>query len=54
MPRHLEKEKEKKVGEGDSFYIDMLLSAMSVLVVEQPSSELPEGLMNYPLLSCFD
>jgi hypothetical protein len=28
----------------------MLLSAVSVLVVEQPSSEIPEGLMNYPVL----
>jgi hypothetical protein len=27
----------------------MLLSAMSVLVVAQPSSELQEGLMNYPV-----
>ena len=28
----------------------MLLSAMSVLVVAQSSSEIPEGLMNNPLL----
>jgi len=27
----------------------MLLSAVSVLVVAQPSSEVPEGLMNYPV-----
>jgi hypothetical protein len=27
----------------------MLLSAVSVLVVAQPSSELPEGLMNNPV-----
>jgi len=27
----------------------MLLSAVSVLVVAQPSSEIPEGLMNYPV-----
>jgi hypothetical protein len=27
--------------------LDMLLSAVSVLVVAQPSSEVPEGLMNY-------
>jgi len=27
----------------------MLLSAVSVLVVAQPSSEFPEGLMNYPV-----
>jgi hypothetical protein len=32
-----------------SLPIDMLLSAVSVLVVAQPSSEVPEGLMNYPL-----
>ena len=31
----------------DSVPIDMLLSAVSVLVVAQPSSEVPEGLMNY-------
>jgi len=28
----------------------MLLSAVSVVVVPQPSSEVPEGLMNYPVL----
>ena len=33
----------------DSLPIDMLLSAVSVLVVAQPSSEVPEGLMNYPV-----
>ena len=37
--------------------IDMLLSAVSVLVVAQSSSEIPEGLMNNPVfvtpLSCF-
>jgi hypothetical protein len=27
----------------------MLLSAVSVLVVAQPSSEIPKGLMNYPV-----
>jgi len=27
----------------------MLLSAVSVLVVAQPSSKVPEGLMNYPV-----
>jgi hypothetical protein len=27
----------------------MLLSAVSVLDVAQPSSEVPEGLMNYPV-----
>jgi len=30
----------------DSLPIDMLLSAVSVLVVAQSSSEFPEGLMN--------
>jgi hypothetical protein len=30
--------------------IEMLLSAVSVLVVAQPSSEIPEGLMNHPVL----
>jgi hypothetical protein len=29
--------------------LDMLLSAVSVLVVEQPISEVREGLMNYPV-----
>ena len=33
----------------DSLTIDMLLSAVSVLVVAQPSSEFPEGLTNYPV-----
>jgi len=32
-----------------SLPIDMLLSAVSVLVVAQLSSEVPEGLMNYPV-----
>ena len=35
----------------NSLPIDMLLSVVSVLVVVQPSSEVPEGLMNYPLHS---
>jgi hypothetical protein len=30
----------------------MLLSAVSVLVVAQSSSEIPEGLMNNPVLFC--
>jgi len=34
----------------DSVPIDMLLSAVSFLVVAQSSSELPEGLMNNPVL----
>jgi hypothetical protein len=29
----------------------MLLSAVSVLVVVQPSSEVQEGLMNYPVFN---
>src|SRR5215510_14567753 len=36
---------QKKLGT-DSLPIDMLLSAVSVLVVAQSSSEVPEGLMN--------
>ena len=35
----------------DSLPIDMLLSAVSVLVVAQSSSEIPERLMNNPVLS---
>jgi hypothetical protein len=30
----------------------MLLSAVSVLAVAQQSSEVPEGLMNYPVYNC--
>jgi len=33
----------------DSLPIDMLLSAVSVLIVVQSSSEVPEGLMNNPV-----
>ena len=33
----------------DSLFIDMLLSAVSVLVVVQQSSEVTEGLLNYPV-----
>jgi len=32
----------------------MLLSAVSVLVVAQPSTETPEGLMNYPVFTVKD
>ena len=39
---------QKKIGR-DSLPIDMLLSAVSVLVVVQSSSEIPEGLMNNPV-----
>jgi len=35
----------------DSLPIDMLLSALSFLVAAQSSSEVPEGLMNNPVLS---
>jgi hypothetical protein len=34
-----------------SLPIDMLLSAVSVLVVAQSSSEIPEGLMNNPVFN---
>ena len=33
----------------DPLTIDMILSAVSVLVVAQSSSEVPEGLMNNPV-----
>ena len=39
----------KKKKNVDSLPIDMLLSAVSVLVVAQSSSEIPEGLMNNPV-----
>ena len=39
---------QKKLGE-ILYHIDMLLSAVSVLVVVQSSSEIPEGLMNNPV-----
>jgi len=35
----------------DSVPIDMLLSALSFLVVAQSSSEVPEGLMNNPVFN---
>jgi hypothetical protein len=34
----------------DSLPIDMLVTAVSVLVVAQPSLEVPEGLMKYPVI----
>ena len=40
---------QKKKTWRDSLPIDMLLSAMSVLVVAQSSSEIPEALMSNPL-----
>jgi len=48
MPRRLI---QKKKTWRNSLPIDMLLSVVSVLVVVQPSSEVPEGLMNYPVLN---
>jgi hypothetical protein len=39
----------KKKKWGYSLPIDIRLSAVSVLVVAQPTSEVPEGLMNYPV-----
>ena len=53
-PRPLVK---KKKNWRDSLPIDMLLSAVSVLVVAQSISEIPEGLMNNPVYlnsSAFD
>jgi len=41
-----ERERETLQNWRDSLPIDMLLSAVSVLVVAQSSSEIPEGLMN--------
>jgi hypothetical protein len=46
--RRLVHKKEKKTWR-DSLPIYMLLSAVSVLVVAQRSSEVPEGLMNNPV-----
>ena len=45
MPRPLVQKKTWR----DSLPVDMLLSAVSVLVVAQSSSEIPEGLMNNPV-----
>jgi len=45
MPRPLVQKKTWR----DSLPIDMLLSAVSVLVVAQSSSEILEGLMNNPV-----
>jgi hypothetical protein len=46
-PRRLVQKKKKKTWRG-SLSIDMLLSAVSVLVIAQSSSEIPEGLTNNP------
>jgi len=49
-PRRLVQNKTNKQKNCERFStIDMLLSTVSVLVVAQPSSEVPEGLMNYPV-----
>ena len=48
-PRPLVKKKTWR----DSLPIDMLLSAVSVLVAAQSSSEIPEGLMNNPVYVTF-
>jgi hypothetical protein len=37
----------------DSLPTDMLLSAVSVLIVALPSSEIPEGLMNYSVFNTY-
>ena len=44
-PRRLEQKETWR----DSLSIDMFLSAMSVFVVAQTSSEFSEGFMNYPV-----
>jgi hypothetical protein len=46
---HVNRGRETKKTWRDSLPIDMLFSAVSVLVVAQPNSEFPEGLMNYPV-----
>ena len=46
---NLAKKKNKNKTWRDSAPIDMFLSAVSVLVVVQLSSKVPEGLMNYPV-----
>jgi hypothetical protein len=43
------RKKKKKKTWRESAPIDMFLSAVSVLVVVQLSSEVPEGLTNYPV-----
>ena len=46
---HINRERETLQVWRDSLPTDMLLSAMSVLVVVQSSSEIPEGLTNNPV-----
>jgi hypothetical protein len=48
-PRCLFPPPPKKKTWRDSLPIDMVLSAVSVLVVALPSSEVPDGLMKYPV-----
>jgi len=48
---HVNRGRDTKKTWRDSLPIDTLLSAVSVLVVAQPSSEVPEGLMNYLVLT---
>ena len=43
----------KKKTWSDSLPVDMLLSAVSILVVAQSSSEIPEGLTNNPVFHNF-
>jgi hypothetical protein len=45
-------QKQKKTWR-DTLPTDMLLSAVSVSAVAQPSSKIPDGLMNYPVLSSY-
>jgi len=46
---HVNRGRDTKKTWRDTLPIDMLLSAVSVLVVAQPGSKVPEGLMNYPV-----
>jgi hypothetical protein len=50
-PRNVSKAKAPSIKKTwiDSLPIDMLLSAVSVLVVAQSISEIPDGLMNNPV-----
>jgi hypothetical protein len=49
--KHVNRGTDTKKTWRDSLLIDTLLSAVSVLVVEQPSSEVSERLMNYSAYS---
>ena len=48
---HVSRGRDSKKTWRDSLPIDMLLFAVSVLVVALPISEVPEGIMNYPVYS---